>query len=117
MRINPLDTELALPDLAAVMPGAPDGIVLPKVYSATDVNTLGHYLCALEAREGLAPGSTKVHCVATETAASLLTFAQCRMLVTGDSSGCSPKRMRKKVRAWFWLLENAMSRPSRTRCT
>ncbi len=27
VRINPLDTELALPDLAAVMPGAPDGIV------------------------------------------------------------------------------------------
>ena len=30
VRINPLDTPLALPDLAAVMPGAPDGICLPK---------------------------------------------------------------------------------------
>ena len=29
VRINPLDTELSLPDLAAVMPGAPDGICLP----------------------------------------------------------------------------------------
>ena len=29
VRVNPLDTELALPDLAAVMPGAPDGIILP----------------------------------------------------------------------------------------
>jgi citrate lyase subunit beta/citryl-CoA lyase len=74
VRVNPLDTELSLPDLAAVMPGAPDGIVLPKVYSADDVTTMGHYLDALEAREGLAPGSTKIHCVATETAASLLTF-------------------------------------------
>jgi citrate lyase subunit beta/citryl-CoA lyase len=74
VRVNPLDTELSLPDLAAVMPGAPDGIVLPKVYSADDVNTMGHYLDALEAREGLEPGSTKIHCVATETAASLLTF-------------------------------------------
>ena len=74
VRINPLDTELSLPDLAAVMPGAPDGIVLPKVYSAADVNTLGHYLSALEAREGLAPGSTRIACVATETAASLLSF-------------------------------------------
>lgn len=74
VRINPLDTELSLPDLAAVMPGAPDGIVLPKVYSAADVNTLANYLSALETREGLALGSTKIHSVATETAASLLQF-------------------------------------------
>jgi citrate lyase subunit beta/citryl-CoA lyase len=74
VRINPLDTELALPDLAAVMPGAPDGICLPKVYSAAEVNTLGNYLSALEAREGRPQGSTKILCVATETAASLLTF-------------------------------------------
>jgi len=74
VRINPLDTELSLPDLAAVMRGAPDGIVLPKVYSAADVNTLSNYLAALEVREGLAHGSTKIVCVATETAASLLTF-------------------------------------------
>jgi len=74
VRINPLDTELSLPDLAAVMQGAPDGICLPKVYSAADVNALGHCLSALEAREGLAPGSTKILSVATETAASLLTF-------------------------------------------
>jgi len=74
VRINPLDTPLSLPDLAAVMPGAPDGIVLPKVYSAAEVTKLDHCLSALEAREGIAAGSTKIHCVATETAASLLTF-------------------------------------------
>ena len=74
VRVNPLDTDLSLPDLAAVMPGAPDGIVLPKVYSADDVNTMANYLSALEAREGIELGSTKIHCVSTETAASLLTF-------------------------------------------
>jgi citrate lyase subunit beta/citryl-CoA lyase len=74
VRINPLDTDLSLPDLVAAMPGAPDGICLPKVYSAKEVNTLAHYLSALEAREGLPDGSTKILCVATETAASLLTF-------------------------------------------
>ena len=74
VRCNPLDTPLALPDLAAVMPGAPDGIVLPKVYSAKDVDTCANFLSALEAREGIEPGKTKIHCVATETAASLLTF-------------------------------------------
>ena len=86
VRINPLDTEYSLPDLAAVMPGAPDGICLPKVYSAKDVATLANYLSALEAREGLRDGSTKILCVATETAASLLTFhtyldAPCERLV------------------------------------
>ena len=74
VRINPLDTQLALPDLAAVMPGAPDGIVLPKPYSAAEVNRLGDYLAALEAREGRAIGATRIFSVATETAASLLTF-------------------------------------------
>lgn len=74
VRINPLDTDLALPDLAAVMPGSPDGICLPKVYSAADVNRLADYLAALEAREGIAQGRTRILCVATETAASLLTF-------------------------------------------
>ncbi len=74
VRINPLDSGLALQDLAAVMPGAPNGICLPKVYSAKDVATLANYLSALEAREGLIDGSTKILCVATETAASLLTF-------------------------------------------
>ncbi|USG60660.1 CoA ester lyase [Sneathiella marina] len=74
VRINPLDTELSLPDLTAVMAGAPDGIVLPKVYSAKDVNTLDNFLTALETRENLELGSTKILSVATETAASLLTF-------------------------------------------
>jgi citrate lyase subunit beta / citryl-CoA lyase len=74
VRINPLDSALSLPDLAAVMGGAPDGIVLPKVYSAAEVNQLADFLSALEVREGLQQGQTKIHCVATETAASLLTF-------------------------------------------
>ncbi|MEX0583054.1 MAG: CoA ester lyase [Sneathiella sp.] len=74
VRINPLDTDMALPDLAAVMSGTPDGIVLPKVYSAAEVNRLADFLLALEAREGLPLGSTKICSVATETAASLLTF-------------------------------------------
>jgi citrate lyase subunit beta/citryl-CoA lyase len=74
VRINPLDTPLALQDLAAVMPGAPDGICLPKPYSAAEVNRLADYLSALEVREGLAQGSTRILSVATETAASLLTF-------------------------------------------
>ena len=67
VRINPIQTEKALADLAAVMPGAPDGIMLPKADSAAEAITLGHYLSALEAREGLTPESTRILPVATET--------------------------------------------------
>ena len=74
VRINPLDTELSLGDLAAIIPGAPDGIVVPEVHSATDINILGNYLSALEAITEQEVGSTKIICVATETASSLLRF-------------------------------------------
>jgi Citrate lyase beta subunit len=91
VRVNPLDHGFSLPDLAAVMPGAPDGIVLPKVYSAAEVNRMADFLLALEAREGLGLGSTKILSVATETAASLLTFhtyfGQCHQSSDGAHMG------------------------------
>lgn len=71
VRINPLQTELALKDLAAVMPGRPDGIVLPKPLNARDVIQLDHFLSALETREGIALGSTRIIPVATEVAGAL----------------------------------------------
>lgn len=74
VRCSPLETPLALPDLAAVVAGAPDGIVLPKTYSAAEAVRLDHYLSALEAREGLPVGSTRMLVVATETARSLFTL-------------------------------------------
>ena len=60
VRVNPLESELSLPDLVAVLPGRPDGIVLPKTYGAGEVNTLCSYLTALEVREGLPGGSTRI---------------------------------------------------------
>ncbi len=74
VRINPLDTDLALADLAAVMGGAPNGIVLPKTFSAVEAVMLDHYLSALEAREDATIGSTQILVVATETARSLFTM-------------------------------------------
>lgn len=74
VRINPLDHAFSLDDLAAVMPGSPCGIVLPKVNSASDIDRLAERLSALEAAAGIAVGSTRILSVATETAASLLSF-------------------------------------------
>ncbi|WP_448661660.1 HpcH/HpaI aldolase/citrate lyase family protein [Sphingomonas sp. CJ20] len=79
VRINPLDTEHALADLAAIVPARPDGIMLPKATRA-DTDRLHHYLTALEAAAGLALGAIPVMVVATETAPALFGL--------GDYAGC-----------------------------
>lgn len=71
VRVNALDTDMTLRDLAAVMPAAPDGIVLPKSQSGDDVRRLSLWLDAFEAAAGSEPGSTRIVVVATETAASI----------------------------------------------
>ena len=55
VRVNPLDGPHTLDDLAAIMPAAPGGIMLPKVYGRADVELLDHYLTAFEAANGLPP--------------------------------------------------------------
>jgi citrate lyase subunit beta/citryl-CoA lyase len=71
VRVNPISTQKALPDLAAIVAGAPDGVLLPKVNSAAELALLDNYLTALEVRDGVAPGSIRVLLVATETARAM----------------------------------------------
>jgi len=71
VRINPLQTPQALADLVAVMPARPDGIMLPKPLNGLHAQQLDHYLSALEFREGLALGSTRIIPVATEVPGAL----------------------------------------------
>ena len=73
VRVNPLD-EGALEDLAAVMSGAPDGIMLPKTLSARCVRRLSYYLDAFEAAHGIEAGRTRIIPVATETPQGALTL-------------------------------------------
>jgi len=70
VRINPLDTGHALADLAAIVPGRPDGIMLPKATRA-EAELLHHYLTALEAAHGLPQGGIRTIVVATETAPAI----------------------------------------------
>ena len=79
VRINPMDGPYTLGDLVAIMPAQPGGIMLPKVYGRADVERLDHYLSALETANGIAPGSTKVIVLITETAEA--------MFHTGDYKG------------------------------
>jgi citrate lyase subunit beta/citryl-CoA lyase len=71
VRVNALATGLLLEDLAAVVRAQPYGIMLPKCASGRDVALIDAYLSALEAREGMAPGSTRILPIVTEEAAAL----------------------------------------------
>jgi len=72
VRINPIQGPHALADLAAVMPAVPGGIMLPKPRGRADAELLNHYLTALEAAAGAAPGTTKVILLVGETAEGVL---------------------------------------------
>jgi len=86
VRINPLGSGLALDDLAATVPGRPDGILLPKCLPE-DVRTLDHYLSAFEASAGApARGPTsaiRIIAIATETPAGVFAL--------GGYAGVSPR--------------------------
>ena len=71
VRINPLDSADALEDLQAVMPAAPEGIVLPKPRGADDAKQLAKLLDALEQESELEAGQTLILPVATERPAAL----------------------------------------------
>lgn len=79
VRINPLDGEWTLGDLAAIMPARPGGIMLPKVYGRQDVETVANYLSALEVVHGIEEGATPLIVLITETAEA--------MFHTGDYKG------------------------------
>ncbi len=67
VRINPIQSPHALPDLVRIMPVAPAGIMLPKPRGRADVELTGHYLTALEEAAGTERDSTRIIIVATET--------------------------------------------------
>jgi citrate lyase subunit beta/citryl-CoA lyase len=71
VRVNALDTGQTPADLAAVMPGRPYGIVLPKCRGSDDARLVGQYLSTLEAREGIESGATRILPIATENGASM----------------------------------------------
>ena len=83
VRINPLDSGLAMGDLAATVVAGLAGIMLPKTYSARDIVRLSHGLDALEARAGMAHGTVRIIPVATETAQAILEMQG--FAVAGDS--------------------------------
>jgi citrate lyase subunit beta/citryl-CoA lyase len=72
VRINAFDADMFEEDLAAVVPFAPDGIVLPKSEHGKDVTRLDSLLRVHEVRSDIEDGSTKIIAIITETAVATL---------------------------------------------
>jgi len=75
VRINPLDGPLWREDLAAVMPGAPAGIVVPKAAGPEQLQALAGELSVQEQRNGIPTGATRVLPLVSETPAAALGIA------------------------------------------
>jgi citrate lyase subunit beta / citryl-CoA lyase len=71
VRINALETGLADDDLDGVVPGRPDGILLPKAEGGPAVAHLDAKLTVREAIHGLPDGAVAILALATETARAL----------------------------------------------
>ncbi len=82
VRINALDTPHALSDLAAVLPGRPEGIVLPKAEHADHATRVSAELSRLEEDNGIEVGATRLALVAFESPLAMLNLASYQSLDT-----------------------------------
>lgn len=70
VRVNPLASSWGEADIAVVVAGAPDGLVVPKVTRAGDIELVDGLVAAQERRAGLASGSVKLLPIGAETPGS-----------------------------------------------
>ena len=90
VRINPPAGALWREDLQGLFGTAavrvPAGLVLPKVSSALEILEVAEHLDALEAHCRLAPGTTRLLVIATETPAGLLNLPQYPALLAASAA-------------------------------
>jgi citrate lyase subunit beta/citryl-CoA lyase len=75
VRINPLESDAPMRDLAAIMAGEPDGIVLPKATGPAAVESIARQLEEHERRADLR-SATVIVAISGETAAGVLSAAE-----------------------------------------
>ena len=75
VRINALDTSLWRDDVAAVLPGRPAGLMVPKAAGPEQLAQLSAELEALEERHGIEAGTTRLLPLVSETPAAALGIA------------------------------------------
>src|SRR4029077_14654465 len=78
VRINPVGGRDFVADMAAVVPSAPAGLVVPKPDGPQDLLTLDAHLLTLETQAGLAQRSIQLLPVATETPTAVLSLQDYR---------------------------------------
>ncbi len=88
VRINPLESDAPMHDLAAIMSGAPDGIVLPKATGPAAVQSLAQQIEEHERRAGLNP-TTVIVAISGETAAGVLSASEYAKGVSPRLTGLS----------------------------
>ncbi len=88
VRINPLESDAPMHDLAAIMSGAPDGIVLPKATGPAAVQSLAQQIEEHERRAGLKP-ATLIVAISGETAAGVLSASEYAKGVSPRLTGLS----------------------------
>ncbi len=93
VRVNPLDTDQLEADLDAVLPAAPDGLVLPQCRGGRDLQHLGAMLAVKEAECGFADGATSIIADVAATAASIFSM--------GTFAGAS-----RRLKALAWNSES-----------
>ena len=72
VRINPLDGPLWREDVAAVMPGKPHGLMVPKAAGPEQLQALAAELYEMEGRLGITTGATQILPLVSETPAAAL---------------------------------------------
>jgi citrate lyase subunit beta/citryl-CoA lyase len=87
VRVNSPDTEIGLQDLAAVVPLRPDGVCLPKVEKASEIQAADRAVRDMEIAHGLPEGCVGLHAM-IESAAGVLR--------AGEIAAASP-RMRSLI--------------------
>ena len=93
VRMNPIFTEHAVPDLEETIAARPHGYVVPKPRTAEDVRRIVAQIERLEEKHGLPFGSTKLILIATETPQGLLNI--------GEVAAASPR-----IVAISWGIED-----------
>jgi citrate lyase subunit beta / citryl-CoA lyase len=90
VRINCLETPYWADDLAGVMAGKPDAILLPKPRNGEDVQRLSVALDHAEAKAGATVGATRIIVIATEVPMSVLnmpSYIDCSTRLDGVTWG------------------------------
>lgn len=91
VRINPMSTPMWREDLLAIIPSAPDGILLPKAEGAESVRQLAAELYEIEERAGVPANSTRIVPLVGETPRSALNIPEyldgCHQRIAGLTWG------------------------------